>query len=127
MLLCINCQRLTPLQFNTIVIQGFGFSVLKTLLLNILPSVFQLVFVLISVVGSTYLPNTRLLFMTFNVIVSIVGAVMVREVDPAHKWTRVMGCAFGVAFTANFPMTMAMVSSNFAGFTKKTTVSAMVC
>ncbi|KAF5596699.1 DAL5-Allantoate ureidosuccinate permease [Fusarium pseudocircinatum] len=114
------------LTFNTIVIQGLGFSVLKTLLINILPSVFQLVFVLISVIGSTYLPNTRLLFMTFNVIVSIVGAVMVREVDPAHKWTRVMGCALGVAFTANFPMTMAMVSSNFAGFTKKTTVSAMV-
>ncbi|RBQ75464.1 hypothetical protein FVER14953_12991 [Fusarium verticillioides] len=114
------------LTFNTIVIQGLGFSVLKTLLINILPSVFQLVFVLISVIGSTYLPNTRLLFMTFNVVVSIVGAVMVREVDPAHKWTRVMGCALAVAFTANFPMTMAMVSSNFAGFTKKTTVSAMV-
>ncbi|KAG5815079.1 hypothetical protein H9Q74_010630 [Fusarium xylarioides] len=114
------------LTFNTIVIQGLGFSVLKTLLINILPSVFQLVFVLISVIGSTYLPNTRLLFMTFNVVVSIVGAVMVREVDPAYKWTRVMGCALGVAFTANFPMTMAMVSSNFAGFTKKTTVSAMV-
>ncbi|CZR45801.1 uncharacterized protein FPRO_15023 [Fusarium proliferatum ET1] len=114
------------LTFNTIVIQGLGFSVLKTLLLNILPSVFQLVFVLISVIGSTYLPNTRLMFMAFNVIVSIVGAAMVREVDPAHKWTRFMGCALSVSFTANFPMTMAMVSSNFAGFTKKTTVSAMV-
>ncbi|KAH7224400.1 major facilitator superfamily domain-containing protein [Fusarium redolens] len=114
------------LTFNTIVIQGLGFSVLKTLLINIIPFVFQLVFVLISVIGSTYLPNTRLLFMAFNVTTSIVGAVMVREVDPAHKWTRVMGCALGVAFTANFPMTMAMVSSNFAGFTKKTTVSAMV-
>ncbi|PNP79309.1 hypothetical protein FNYG_07385 [Fusarium nygamai] len=111
---------------NNGLLTGLGFSVLKTLLINILPSVFQLVFVLISVIGSTYLPNTRLLFMALNVVVSIVGAVMVREVDPVHKWTRVMGCALGVAFTANFPMTMAMVSSNFAGFTKKTTVSAMV-
>lgn len=67
------------------------------------------------------------MFMAFNVIVSIVGAAMVREVDSAHKWTRFMGCALSVSFTANFPMTMAMVSSNFAGFTKKTTVSAMVC
>ncbi|KAJ3544171.1 hypothetical protein NM208_g3199 [Fusarium decemcellulare] len=112
--------------FSTIIINGFGFSVLKTLLLNMMTFAFQLVFVLISAIGSSRLPNSRLYFMIFNLLVSIAGAVMVRELDNDHKWARVMGGALAIAFTANFPMTMAMMSSNFGGFTKKTTVSAMI-
>lgn len=65
--------------------------------------------------------------MAFNLLISIAGAAMIRETNPVHKWTRVIGSGLSVAFTANFPMTMAMMSSNFGGFTKKTTVSAMVC
>ncbi|KAM0549175.1 hypothetical protein ACHAPJ_009484 [Fusarium lateritium] len=114
------------LTFKTIIVQGFGFSTLKTLLLDMFTAVFQGVFVLISIIGSTYLPNSRLNFMAFNLVVSIAGAAMVREVDPSHKWTRVMGSGLSIAFTANFPIAMAMVSSNFGGFTKKTTVSAMI-
>ncbi|KEZ45488.1 hypothetical protein SAPIO_CDS1806 [Scedosporium apiospermum] len=112
--------------FSTIIINGLGFSTLKTLLVNMIAYAFQLLFVLITTIGSSHLPNSRLYFMMFNLIVSIVGAAVIREVDSSHKWGRAIGNALTVSFTANFPMTMAMTSSNFGGFTKKTTVSAMV-
>ncbi|KAM5350021.1 hypothetical protein ACJ41O_006526 [Fusarium nematophilum] len=111
--------------FSTIIVRGLGFSTLKTLLVNMISFVFQFVFVLISTIGSSRLRNTRLYFMIFNLVISILGAAIVREIDPSHKWARTMGNALTISYTANFPLTMAMTSSNFGGFTKKTTVTAM--
>jgi hypothetical protein len=91
-----------------------------------LGSVFQLFFLLVSAVGTTYIKNSRTWFMTFNLAVSIAGAVMVREINASNKWGRLVGQALAIAYPANFPMVMAMTSSNFGGFTKKTTVSALV-
>jgi hypothetical protein len=89
-------------------------------------SAFQLLFVIVSSVGSSYLPNTRTYFLAFNLIISVVGSVMVREIDAEQKWARMFGVALTISYAANFPMIMAMTTSNFAGFTKKTTVSALV-
>lgn len=64
--------------------------------------------------------------MAFNLLVSVVGSVMVREIDAEQKWARMFGVALTISYAANFPMIMAMTTSNFGGFTKKTTVSALV-
>lgn len=87
---------------------------------------FQIVFVAISAIGSTYLKNTRTYWMTFNTIMSLIGTVMIRQINPEHIWSRFMGYCLIVAFSASFPLTMAMITSNTAGFTKKTTVTAVV-
>lgn len=89
-------------------------------------SVFQLFFLLVSAVGTTYIKSSRTYFMMFNMAVSIAGAVMVRQIDASNKWARLIGQALAISYPANFPMVMAMTSSNFGGFTKKTTVSALV-
>ncbi|KAH6869544.1 major facilitator superfamily domain-containing protein [Thelonectria olida] len=111
--------------FSAIIVNGFGFSTLRTLLLGMINSAFQLLFVIISSVGSSYLPNSRTYFMAFNLIVSVIGSVMVREIDAEQKWARMFGVALTISYAANFPMIMAMTTSNFGGFTKKTTVSAL--
>ncbi|KKA29895.1 hypothetical protein TD95_001495 [Thielaviopsis punctulata] len=112
--------------FGSIIIEGFGYSTLKTMLLNMVQSAYQLVFVVICVVGSTYLPNSRTWFMAGCMAISVVGSVVVRQVDPANKVARLNGLGLLVAFSGPFPLVMAMMSSNIGGFTKKTTVSAMV-
>lgn len=108
-------------------IKGFGFSTLNTLLVQMISFVFQFVFVLLATGGSTWLHNTRTYWMAWNLAVSIVGAAMVRQISSDNIWARFMGYCLTVAYSANFPLTLAMSSGNFGGFTKKTTVNAMVC
>lgn len=87
---------------------------------------FQGVFVLGSCLGSTYLSNARTYFMAGNVAISLVGVVMIRELDATLPWSRFFGFCLSLAYTANIPLILSMSSSNIGGFTKKTTVNAMV-
>lgn len=64
--------------------------------------------------------------MAWNLSLAVVGAAMIREVSEEQKWARYAGYCLTVAFTANFPLVLSMVSGNFGGFTKKMTVNAMV-
>ncbi|KAF4764718.1 Major facilitator superfamily domain general substrate transporter [Penicillium solitum] len=112
--------------FASIVVEGFGFTTLDTLLVQMIGTGFQIVFIIISAIGSTYLKNTRTYWMTFNTIMALIGTVMIRQINPDYIWSRFMGYCLIIAFSANFPLTLAMITSNTAGFTKKTTVTAVV-
>ncbi|KAF2117614.1 major facilitator superfamily domain-containing protein [Lophiotrema nucula] len=112
--------------FGSIVIKGFGFSTLNTLLVQMIGQVFQLVFVLICTAGSTFLSNTRTFFMAWNLGCAIVGAAMIRQINNENIWARFMGYCLNIAYSANFPMILAMVSGNVGGFTKKSTANAMI-
>ncbi|KAI1343868.1 major facilitator superfamily domain-containing protein [Xylariaceae sp. FL0016] len=112
--------------FGSIIIKGFGFSTLNTLLVGMLGSAFQLVFLATAVIGSTYLRNTRTYWMAWNLAWALIGAIMVRQIDPELIWTRFMGYCLTHAHGANFPMILIMSSTNVGGFTKKTTANAMI-
>ena len=114
-------------QFASIVVEGFGFSTLDTLLVQMIGTGFQIVFVAMSALGSTYLKNTRTYWMTFNSTMALIGTIMIRQINPELIWARFMGYCLIIAFSASFPLTMVMITSNTAGFTKKTTATAMVC
>ena len=107
-----------PNQFSSILIKGFGFSTLNTLLVQVIAFAFQGVFILLSSCGSTYLKNSRTYFIMANLTISIAGSAMVRELDAHHRWARFFGYCINMAFTANMPIILSMVASNVAGFTK---------
>ncbi|PNY23480.1 transporter [Tolypocladium capitatum] len=111
--------------FGSIVIRGLGFGTFPTLLLQSASYVVQFVLVLVATGGSTYLCNTRTYFMAWNLAVSVVGCVMVRQLPVDERWARYAGYCLLLAFSANFPMIMAMTSGNVGGFTKKVTANAM--
>ena len=56
---------------------------------------------------------------------ALIGTVMIRQINPDYIWSRFMGYCLIIAFSASFPLTMAMITSNTAGFTKETTVTAV--
>lgn len=87
---------------------------------------FQGIFIFIACCGSSYLKNTRTYFIAANLAISIVGSLMIREIDAHQKWARFFGFCINMAFTANLPIILSMASSNVAGFTKKTTANSMV-
>ncbi|KAL4782216.1 major facilitator superfamily domain-containing protein [Aspergillus varians] len=112
--------------FASIVVEGFGFGRLDSLLVQMIGTGFQIVFVGMSAFGSTYFKNTRTYWMAWNSVLALVGSIMIRQIDPAQIWARFMGYCLIIAFSANFPLTMAMITSNTGGFTKKTTATAVV-
>lgn len=103
-----------------------GFETLKTLQVQMIAYVFQLIFVLIATIGSTYLPNTRTLWIVWDMAFAIAGAAMVREIPSGNKWGRFFGYCLAMGYTPNFPIILSMLSANIAGFSKKMTVNAMV-
>ncbi len=105
---------------------GFGFSKQDTLLLSMVGSGCQLFFVLLATIGSTYIQNSRTYFMAFNLVVSLAGSIMGRQIPASNKYGRLMGVALAISCASNFPLVMAMTSSNVGGFTKKATVGALV-
>jgi hypothetical protein len=109
------------------VIKGFGFPTLTTLLVQMISTAFQLIFVLLSSGGSTYFTNARTYFLAANLSISIVGSAMIRQIDQKYMWTRFFGFCLNMAFSANFPIVLSMSSANVAGFTKKSTANSMVC
>ncbi|CAI6082022.1 unnamed protein product [Clonostachys chloroleuca] len=111
--------------FAPIVINGFGFSVNETFLVNMIVTGFQAFFVLAATIGSTYLPNTRTVFMVLASTIGLVGAVVIRQLDNSNIWARYSGYCLLSAYTVNFPMVLIMNTANSAGITKKTTVNAM--
>ena len=113
-------------QYFAIIVKGFGFSTLNTLLLQCVPYLFQLFFVLVAAIGSSRLRNCRTYFGALYFAISITGAAMVRYLPANMQWGRYFGIILTNAYTGSFPLTMSLVSGNFGGFTKKATVNAMV-
>lgn len=89
--------------------------------------VFQLIFVIIATTGSTFLRNTRTLWMVFGMGFSIAGAAMVQKISTDNIWGRFFGYCLTMGYTPNLPIILSMISANIGGFTKKMTVNAMVC
>jgi hypothetical protein len=83
-------------------------------------------FILITTLGSTYIKNTRLIFMSIMSIIGLVGACLIRQLESDNLWGRYAGYCLLSAYTANFPMVLTLNAGNITGITKKTTVSAMV-
>lgn len=113
------------MQFGPIVIAGLGFDKFMTLKITMVAAGFQILFILISSIGSTLFRNTQTMWFMFNFAVSIVGVIMVREIHHG-KWARFFGFMLSFTYVANVPILYAMMSSNMAGFTKRMTVSSMV-
>ncbi|KAG5923325.1 hypothetical protein E4U42_004998 [Claviceps africana] len=112
--------------FYSIIVQGFGFSTFDTLLLGTVNFLNQLLLVVISVAGTSYFHNSRTYFMSLNFALAVSGAAMVRYVPEVHKWARFAGAVLSISYASSFPITMSLVSGNCGGFTKKTTVNALV-
>lgn len=64
--------------------------------------------------------------MAFNTVMSLIGTVMVRQIDPKYIWGRFMGYCLTIVFSVNFPLILATIISNIAGFSKKATATAIV-
>ncbi|KAJ9150456.1 Pantothenate transporter [Pleurostoma richardsiae] len=110
--------------FSSLVMAGFGFTTLQVYLLSMPTGVIHAFFA----VGSTFLagrfPTCRCLLVAGCTFVALIGCVIIYTTD--NQGARLFGYFIFVAYAAGIPLTLSLVSSNVAGFTKKATVGAMM-
>lgn len=104
---------------------GFGFTPLTTLLVQMPGGGFQLTGLAFIAITTTYVRNSRLPCMIFLVCLSLIGMIMVYTIDNEHRYARLAGLWLAAIFGADIPLSLSLIASNCGGFTKKATVNAM--
>ncbi|KOS47689.1 hypothetical protein ACN38_g1366 [Penicillium nordicum] len=112
--------------FNTLIINGFGYDKFQTILMGLPASAFQLVTVLLSAVLSSTIRKSRLLNLVSIFLMAMAGILMVKLLPSSDKLPRLAGFWLVMAVSPAFPLMLSLAASNIAGFTKKSTVMAMI-
>lgn len=86
----------------------------------------QIVFLLITSITATFIPSSRILGMCFNTIISIVGLILIWKLNPDDQAGRMVGLTLAVVYAINLPISLSIVTSNVAGFSKKSVVSSLL-
>ena len=118
--------ELTFIKFNSLIVAGFGFSHLNTLLVQMPAGATQLIALVTMCIIATYVRNCRLILMISALSISLIGMVLVYVIPNSNPY----GCLAGIwlcsPFAANIPISLSLITSNVGGLTKKATVSAML-
>ena len=123
---CVNIANGGLTAFGSLVIQGFGYECLQALLIQMPSGAAQLGFVVISAVLCSWIPNIRTVVMMSLSLISLVGMVLMYALDPANQAGRMAGFCLSLAFSANMPLSMSLITSNVGGFTKRAVINACV-
>ncbi|KAJ5102427.1 hypothetical protein NUU61_004649 [Penicillium alfredii] len=123
---CVNLCNGGITSFSSIIIRGFGFPKLKALLIQMPIGVAQVVFLVFTSGFATLVRSTRIIMMILNTTVSMIGMIMIWRLGEGNRAGKMTGLCLGAVFAVNIPLSLSLISSNVAGFTKKSTVSALM-
>ncbi|KAJ5048409.1 hypothetical protein NUH16_006908 [Penicillium rubens] len=121
---CVNIANGGLTAFGSLVVQGFGYEGLQALLIQMPTGGAQLCFVIISAVLCSSIPNIRTLTMMGLTLTSLLGMVLMYALEDSNQAGRMAGFCLSLAFSANMPIAMSLVTSNVRGFTKRAVVNA---
>lgn len=124
--LCVNFCNGGITSFSAIIITGFGFPNLEALLIQMPIGGAQLVFLLLTSGFASLVPKSRIIMMIVNTAVSMIGMLLIWKLNGDNQAGKMTGLCLGGVFAANIPLSLSLISSNVAGFTKKSTVSALM-
>ncbi|KAJ5559192.1 hypothetical protein N7535_008944 [Penicillium sp. DV-2018c] len=124
--LCVNFANGGLTSFSAIIISGFGFPHLQALLIQMPMGGAQIVFLLLTTGFASLVPKSRIPMMMVNTLTSMIGMILIWKLDEDNRAGRMAGLCLGGVFAANIPLSLSLISSNVAGFTKKSTVSALM-
>ena len=86
----------------------------------------EIVFLLLTSLAVTFLPSSRILSQILNTIISMIGLILVWKLDDDNRVGRMVGLTLGIVYAVNLPISLSMVTSNVAGFSKRSVVSAAI-
>jgi MFS family permease len=109
-----------------LIINGFGYDEFQTILMGMPASAFQLTTVILAALFTSYIRKSRLIAMVIIFLMAIAGILMVKLLPDHRKLPRLAGYWLVTAVAPAFPLMMSLFASNTAGFTKKSTVVALI-
>jgi ACS family allantoate permease-like MFS transporter len=109
-----------------VIIKGLGHSELQTLLLGMPQGGCQVVFTLTAALLATKLRKSRCIIITCLLCISMLGWCLVGYLPTSHNGGRLGGVFIFAAYASGFPLSLSIIASDVAGYTKKTVVSAVV-
>ncbi|KAL4932257.1 major facilitator superfamily domain-containing protein [Aspergillus undulatus] len=112
--------------FNSIIINSFGYDEFQTILMGMPAAAFQLTTVILAALFTTYIRKSRLFAVVSIFIMAMAGILMVKLLPDSRKLPRLAGYWLVTAVAPAFPLMMSLFASNTAGFTKKSTVVALI-
>ncbi|KAH8645733.1 putative vitamin H transporter [Xylariales sp. PMI_506] len=112
--------------FTSLIISGFGFDSLTTILLGMPSGGFHLMYVVLGAVAATKLPKARCLTIAVLNTIALVGCLLIRQLPHDNKVGRLFGIYLFGAYAGGFPISLSLVASNTGGFTKRGTVTAIL-
>lgn len=112
--------------FGSLVIQGFGYEGIQALLIQMPTGAAQLGFIFVGAIICSYVRNMRTIVMFCFAVISMLGMVLMYALDENNRSGRLAGFCLSLAFSANMPIALSLVTSNVGGMTKKATVNACV-
>ncbi|KAL3457758.1 major facilitator superfamily domain-containing protein [Aspergillus heterothallicus] len=112
--------------FGGIVVSGFGYSTFETILVSLPMSVFTFIWVVLSTIITSRVRKSRCITAAVLSLISLAGSIMVSQIDPSRKIARLAGMWLFPAYSAGIPIIMSIIASNVAGYTKRTTVNAVM-
>ncbi|KAF3007932.1 hypothetical protein E8E13_011223 [Curvularia kusanoi] len=112
--------------FSSMIIKSFGVDTLGTQYLQIPGGAVQFVSLLAGSYICTHWPNTRCLTMTVANIICIIGASLLVALPSHNKWGRLVALWMCYFQGLGFSMSLTIVSSNIAGYTKKQLTGAFL-
>lgn len=89
-------------------------------------SAFQLVVILLATVFCMNVRKSRLIAMIMVLVMALAGILMVKLIPSEQKLSRLAGYWLTSAISPVFPLMLSLHASNTAGFTKKSTVAALI-
>ncbi|KAL2816615.1 MFS general substrate transporter [Aspergillus cavernicola] len=112
--------------FSSIIINGFGFSELNSLLLSAPSGLLQIFAIVCICVAATYVKKSRIITMIVVIVFALVGVILMNTLPDSNRWGRWVGIFLLGPFATSIPISLSLITSNVGGFTKKATVSAML-
>ncbi|RAK82084.1 putative MFS allantoate transporter [Aspergillus fijiensis CBS 313.89] len=109
--------------FSGLILKGFGYNTLNTLLLGIPGGFISFLVVLASCYASSKIPNSRCTVSIILSCSSILGTALVYATH--HNASRYVGLILMSFYAVTMPLSMALISANVGGVTKRSTVSAI--
>ena len=110
--------------FSSLVVAGLGFDRLQVYLLQIPTGAVHGFFALLSTWLCGRYSGNRCYIAAGLSVVSLVGSLFVRY--GPNVGSNLFGFFIFIAYAAGIPISLSMISSNVAGFTKKAVASAMM-
>jgi ACS family allantoate permease-like MFS transporter len=112
--------------FSSLIIKGFDFGTLPTLLLTMPQGACQVIMVLTSAYLTTVFRKSRCIIITCLLCISMLGWILVGYLPEDQIGAKLFGVFIFGGYAAAFPLSLSMIASDVAGYTKKTVVSGIL-